>query len=157
MITTSTNPAPMAGAEATGGMTTTDSTEQVKPAAKRSPRTERRIRSAANGMVAASEELAASIPTVQSEVSATEPAATPPVRVVEAPQAVPAPPRQSRARAMHAGAAPKAVRRTARSQRLQFRVTLTAAETLTARTVLDALQQAKARGATDVSSITRVS
>ncbi len=156
MTATSTNPAPMAGAEATGGMTATDSTEQVKPAAKRSPRTERRIRSAANGMVAASEELAASIPTVQSEVSATEPAATPPVRVVEAPQAVPAPRPQSRARVMHAGA-PKAVRRTARPKRLQFRVTFTAEETLTARTVLDALQQAEARGATDVSSITRVS
>jgi hypothetical protein len=58
---------------------------------------------------------------------------------------------------MRAGAAPKAVRRTARPKRLQFRVTFTAEETLTARTVLDALQQAEARGATDVSSITRVS
>ena len=156
-MTTTSTPAPMAEAEATGGMTTTDSTEQVKLAAKRSPRAARRIRSAATGTVAASEELAASIPTVESEVSATEAVATPPVPVVEAPQAVPAPRRQSRARVMRAGAAPKAVRRTTRPNRLQFRVTFTAEETLTARTVLDALQQAEARGATDVSSITRVS
>ncbi len=157
MITTSTNPSPMAGAEATGDMPTTDSTQQVKPAAaKRSPRTARRIQTAANGTVA-SEELAASSPTVEGEMAPTEPAAVGPIPVVEAPQAVSAPRRQSRARVMRAGAAPKAVRRTAGPKRLKFRVTFTAKETLTARTVLDALQQAEARGATDVRSITRVS
>ncbi len=43
----------------------------------------------------------------------------------------------------------------AKPRRLQFQVTFTAEETLTARTVLEALQQAEARGATDIKSITR--
>jgi hypothetical protein len=157
-MTISTNPSPVAEAEATGGTTTTESTRQAGPTTKRSSRSPRRIKTAANGTVAAPEKLAASNPTVESEVSVTEPTATAPTPVAaEAPQAASVPRRRPRTGVMREAGAPQAVSRTAKPKRLQFQVTFTAEETLTARTVLELLQQAEARGATDIKSITRLS
>jgi transposase-like protein len=130
-------------------------------------RTPRLSRSTANGTPVAPEAAPVSSPAAEEAVKLTE-AVTAPTLVAEEAQPEGVPQRQQRAPVKRAGAAPTPTRRgltaastvpstsAAKGQRLRFRITFSAEQIFTASTILDALKQAEARGAVDVTSITRL-
>jgi transposase-like protein len=124
-------------------------------------------RASANGTPVPSEAAPAPSRPAEAEVRPTEPAATARPAPVGGPWPDEAPTRRRRSAVKHAGAARVAPRAgsaaaslrpatgAANGTRRRFRITFVAEQVIKARTILDALRQAEARGATDVTSITR--